>query len=70
MPEAEICINGASVKLSGNEISAEQLGKQALDLLREAAKLNPKGTGAIGFAHIERRGAWDAHESINTGGAR
>lgn len=71
MPEAEISINGASVKLSATEASAEQLGQQALALLREAAALNDgKTMGGVGFAHTERRHTDWAHEPINTGGAR
>lgn len=69
-PTVEISTALVTVKLEANEVSLEAMGKQALGLIADvAATLPPRISAGFG-GHIERRGTWDAHGQINTGGAR
>jgi hypothetical protein len=58
MPRAKIGTQGVSVELEGNEVSAEQLGEQALDLYRRACEIDAaQRVGAsLGFGRKEGQG--------------
>lgn len=57
MPTARIDTPGVTVELTANEASIEALGKQAMDMFREATDINNGTPVGVGFGiHNDRRG--------------
>lgn len=66
MPKVEISTNSVSIKLDATETSITELGKQALDLLTEASKLDSQRDDtapAFGFSNERRDTPMQGHGS-------
>lgn len=72
MPKAEIQTTMVTVILEGNEASVQELADRALALYRSVRSELPSGPSiAMGAgSHIDRRGTYNTHEPIDTGGVR
>lgn len=58
MPKVEIDTPGVTIRLEASEASIDTLGKQAMDMFREASEVDGRDRSSMGFgsAYIERRG--------------
>lgn len=64
MPRVKIDSPGVTVELDANEVSVTELGKQAMEMYREASEINKSNpTGAATGFSIDKRWTPDHHNA-------